>query len=266
VAAISAIPDIGAIASLCFLLPTEGFVIYFIAWLLFGRTVLTATADGLALQRAVGRYVRARRFEAPLVDGVGVVDTEENGSRVRISYRGEHVNLLSGLSAADAQAIASSVDALLHPRSWWDETRPQKRRAVSTTRVPKPSSRRTNIVRLGVIAMCLAIGALASILGTKEDAKPRAVPSAVPQTGAMPQARDYPNPTTYAIAATSWMLDHGPSELVTQPRCDEGATWTHWSCTAIARTNWIAQNAGRPSPYRCDAAPSGGISCRLDTK
>jgi hypothetical protein len=74
---------------------------------------------------------------------------------------------------------------------------------------------------------------------------------ALPHSGPQPPAaKAFSNPRAYAEAMTRYSLRSGLTTVLSQPRCGDHLTWTHWDCSAMGRST-TPPDAGRTLRYQC---------------
>jgi hypothetical protein len=236
--------------------------------LLWGREVLTVTSSELRIVRAVGRLARTRRYDAALVERITADKRGGVGYCLRISYCGDDVDVGGGMPKHHAEGIAAAVFARIRPRSWWDESadlgEPVVSDAAAAIEGGRSSQKVTHAGRNAVFPVVVIAALVWLAYETLRPAHPTARPGHVVQASSrMPERQNFSSPRGYAEAMTSWALSSGSSMVVTRPRCDAHATWTHWSCRALASTDLPAKAAGLAVPYRCESASVGGVTCGL---
>jgi hypothetical protein len=252
-----------------------------IAWRFFGRESLEVTPDELELRQQIGRFSWIRRYNAVFVGDVRSErvphDEDEQPRRdfgLAISYSDEVVHVGEAMGEREAQYVASVVHSHLRRRSWWEHEervwssneherapRPATTFAAGHLQIGAPDPKRAWLIAAAMTACVVIIGvSVVSAFGHHESARP--VKQAARSEVFPPSWKDFATPHEYAAAMTSWALNSGRSELVSRPRCDPHSTWTHWSCRALARADWLPDSAGLAVPYRCESAGTG-VKCGL---
>jgi hypothetical protein len=269
-------PDPGGAAFLIFWLCGWFFgectVICIIAWKLFGHVWLVVTADELEERFQLLRLSQKKRYEAARVAGITAARMPQDDGelskdyKLRVSYDGGTVWVGEGMGEREAEDVAAVVRERIRGRSWWDDgewgwSRARHERAP----LEIGASRRAQaFVAAGVILAFVAVIGTALVHAFGHRASPRRATNAAPSQPFPPSSEDFSNAREYAAAMTSWALNSGRSELVSRPRCDARSTWTHWSCHALARSDWLPKSAGLAVPFRCESVSGlGGVRCGL---
>ena len=249
-------------------------VVVILAWMLFGREVLTVSPEVLEVRREVGFFWLARRHDAGLVDGevaavlvpTGEDEPPRTDYRLELSCGGSRIRVGEGMSESEAQEVASTVRERLRPPSWWNDengARPTDtaRPTRSELRVIAASMEASTPLRVAVwaaaAAICggLLVGVAAIVLrpnqATLHYARPAPALAAAPSGGPQPpSAQRYSDPRAYAEAMTRYSLSSGLTVVLSRPRCGDRVTWTGWSCSAMGRST-TPPYAGRTLRYRC---------------
>jgi len=129
-----------------------------IAWQIFGRELLVVTADQVEMRKEVGRFARTKHYEVSLVrdfKAARVPSAEDERPRkdfcLEFTYDAATVRVGEGMGEREAEHIAASVSALIHPRrTWWGEERlPEPAEPAPEAATPAAPRRRR---RLGILA------------------------------------------------------------------------------------------------------------------
>jgi hypothetical protein len=258
-------------------------VVGVISWRLFGRESLAVTREELEVRRCIGRFASVKRYDAARVRDIKaarVPHDQDQSSRkdycLEISYDDETVRVAEGMGEREAEYVASIIFSRLLWRSWWndeDQVRPRTeesapRQAASLRaghfQIHEPDPKRTFLLVGGALMACVAIAGASLVTVFGHHAAPRPAQTAAETQQPLPSSwKDSTNARGYASAMTAGALNAGPSTMVGRPHCDAGATWTHWSCSALASSYWPVKTAGLAVPYRCESVSTGGVKCGL---
>lgn len=260
--------------------------IILVAWQLFGREVFTVTPHKLELRQEIGRFARAKRYEAILVHGVraalvpsGEGEKSRRDFSVEISYDDETVLVGEGMGEREAEYVVGAVLAQIRTPTrwsnvqsaeWWgsnarqhghasDDDRDEGAAQIAGSAVQEPRRRRrwARAIFPVFVIVCLA-GLLLSNSGDPPQQR-RDEPRR--QTSGFPSAQDFSDPRTYAEATTLFALGSATMKVIEPPTCGTRVTWTAWTCSARGRTT-IGPFAGRTLIYSCSptsAEQTGGL-------
>jgi hypothetical protein len=246
-------------------------VVCIIAWKLFGHVWLAVTPGELEERSQLGRFSQTKRYEAASVGGITAArkpqgeDGLSKDYKLRLLYDGRTVWLGEGMGEREADYVAAVVLERIRGRSWWgDEERARPRIEHERAPLEMGVSRRARAFAFfGVPLAFVGIIGSALVVRFGRHASPRRTTETVRSEPFPPSRKDFSNPREYAAAMTAWALSSGRSELVSRPRCDARSTWTHWSCHALARSDWLPKSAGLAVAFRCESVSIGGVKCGL---
>jgi hypothetical protein len=255
----------------------ESFVAGVIAWQLFGRELLIVTPQQIELRKEVGRFARTKLYDVALVRDVGAAripnDEDEPPRmdfRIDFLYDGGTVRVGEGMSQREAEHIAATVSARIHPRlTWWGEESPAEPYEPPLEGTAPAAQRRR---RLGILAQIvvplLVLAAIASLLvvgrrGSDQVATPQPPPGDTSARGPVGPPDPFATRRVLASAKTFYALTSAKTTVLSAPVCTPHPTWSQWTCTVTARTT-LPPFAGRMLRYRCSAVSAGGALCGPD--
>jgi hypothetical protein len=267
----------------------EWFATGAIAWQLFGRELLIVTPQQIEVRKEVGRFARTKLYEVALVrdlKAARVPSAEDERLRkdfcLEFTYDDKTVSIGEGMGEREAEHIAATVSARIHPRqAWWGEESPAEPDKSPPEAVPPEAPRRRRRRRLRILAQImfplLVLAAIASLLVLgRRDSDQRAAPQRTPGDTSAREPVGPPDPfatrRVLASARTFYALTSATTTVLTQPVCSPRPTWSRWTCTVTARST-LPPFAGRALRYRCSAVsppqPDGtsagrGVLCRPD--
>ena len=263
---------------LCFWATFEVVVVLTIAWQLVGRELLVVTAEQLEVRKEIGRFARAKSYDVALLRDLKAtrvpINEEERPRKdfcLEFTYDDKPVRIGEGMGEREAEHIAATVLARIHPRqTWWGEEIAAEPESESEA-VPAaaPRARRRRLRLLAQIAFpLLVLAAIASVLvASRRDSDREAAPEPPPGEASTREPLGPPDPLAtrrvLASAKTFYALTSTKTTVLTQPVCEPRPTWSQWTCTVTARST-LPPFAGRTLRYRCSAAQSGGSSASAD--
>jgi len=260
---------------LCGWLLGEVFVSSVVAWKLFGRETLIATANGLEIRRQIGRFAFSEHVPVLGVDSIRAtvvpVDEDERPRSdfcLEISAGNRKIRAGHSMSESGAEHLASVVTGRVSPWSGLSEQRVD----VWSRDHEDPGESETGPVRLwwqistgparlnttARLAVLCSIGvvlvAVSLVLrhANRGDIVQTPPPYPVPATEG-PARSAFHDPSAYAVAATRYALRRGTT-LEGTPVCEPGATWYRWTCRATG-TELLGPYAGQRLTYRCSPNP-----------
>jgi len=258
-----------------------------IAWQIFGRELLVVTADQVEMRKEVGRFARTKHYEVSLVrdfKAARVPSAEDERPRkdfcLEFTYDAATVRVGEGMGEREAEHIAASVSALIHPRrTWWGEERlPEPAEPAPEAATPAAPRRRR---RLGILAQIvfplLVVAAIASLLlvgrrDSDQGSAPQPPQGDASSRGPVGPPDPFATRRVLASAKTFYALTSAKTTVLSQPVCGPRPTWSQWTCTVSARPT-LPPFVGRTLRYRCSAVstpqPGGssagrGVLCRPD--
>jgi len=131
---------------LCFWLVGECSAIGVIAWQLFGRELLEVTSAELVDRQKIGRFARARSYDASEVRDITAerVPHDEEDEKPRKDFclwlvsDGEVARIGEGMGGVAAEWVVCVVPARIGPRSWLDaEKGAHSHTAFASSRLPQ---------------------------------------------------------------------------------------------------------------------------------
>jgi hypothetical protein len=269
---------------LCFWASFEGIVTVTIAWQLFGRELLVVTAEQLELRKEIGRFARTKSYDVALVGDFKAARApiaEEEQPRkdfcLEFTYDDKPVRIGEGMGEREAEHIAASVSARIHPRrTWWgEESPPEPDEPAPEAATPRPWRRLRILTQ--IVFPLLVLAAIASlIVVARRDSDQGSALEPPPGEASTRGPVGPPDPCAtrrvLASAQTFYALTSAKTTVLGQPVCTPRPTWSQWTCTVSARTT-LPPFAGRTLRYRCSAvstpqaggsSASAGVLCRSD--
>jgi hypothetical protein len=234
------------------------------------------TPEQIEVRKAVGRFVRTKFYEAPLVRDLRAArvphDEDERPRKdfcLEFTYDEKTVRVGEGMGEREAEHIAASVSTRIQPRrTWWGEERPVEpyEPPLEAGAPVTPRPRRHRFLTRGVFPL-LVLAAIASVVvvGGRHTDKPQApqppTRDASGRQPAWPPTEDqFASRRVYASAMTFYALTSGKNTVLGAPVCRPRPTWSRWTCVVTARST-TPPFAGRTLRYRCSAMlPPGGSS------
>ncbi len=272
---------------LCFWALFESIVTVTIAWQLFGREPLVVTAEQLELRKEVGRFARTKLYEVALVHDFKAArapSAEDEQPRkdfsLEFTYDDKTVRIGEGMGEREAEHIAATVSARIHPqRTWWGEESPPEpdEPAPEATAPAAPRRRRRLSILAQTVFPLLVLAAIASLLlvgrrDSDQGSAPQPPPADASTRGPVGPQDPFATRRVLASAKTFYALTSAKTAVLSQPVCRPRPTWSEWTCTVTARTT-LPPFAGRTLRYRCSAvstpqaggnSASAGVLCRPD--
>jgi len=256
ISAFAALPNAGwsealfLLLWLCFWATFEVVVVVTIAWQLFGRELLVVTAEQLEVRKEIGRFARTKSYDVALVrdlKATRVPIAEEEQPRkdfcLEFTYYDKPVRIGEGMGEREAEHIAATVSARIHPRrTWWGEESGVQPHEPPPEVAPPAAPRRR---RLGILAQIafpfLVLAAIASLVvvgrrDSDQGSPPQPPPSDVSARGPLGPQDPHAVRRALASARTFYALTSAKTTVLTQPICRPRPTWSQWTCTVTART------------------------------
>ncbi|HEX9598878.1 MAG TPA: hypothetical protein VF963_05845 [Gaiellaceae bacterium] len=255
----------------------EWMVTGIIAWQLFGRELLIVTPEQIEVRKEVGRCARTKLYEVALVRDFGaarVPSPEDERPRkdfcLEFAYDDEIVRVGDGMGEREAEHIAASVSARIHPRrTWWGEEVPAEpdESPPEAAAPAAPRQRRRLRTLTQIVFPLLVLAAIASLVvagrrDSDQGSAPQPPPGDASTRGPVGPQDPFATRRVLASAKTFYALTSAKTTVLSQPVCTPHPTWSQWTCTVTARTT-LAPFAGRALRYRCSAVSTpqpGGSS------
>jgi hypothetical protein len=244
--------DLGALFFLVLFCALAG---YGLADAVFGSKTLIVTPSAVEVRHEIGRFVRARVFDAALVRNIGAAAVlDEDGEPrsdfcLKFAYGKKDVRIGEEMTQSEVEIVASAILERIRPGQSW----------VGTD-VPEPPGVEPVGVR-GFLFPAIVVAAIALI--AYETLKPdhRPAKKATVAARVRPKPEEFASAREYAVALTTYVFRIGGPQLVGRPSCGARATWTEWTCRVRAKT----MRPGEVVPYLCQGVGTEGIRCRLDS-
>jgi hypothetical protein len=271
---------------LCFWATFEVVVVVTIAWQLVGRELLVVTAEQLEVRKEIGRFARTKSYDVALVRDLRATPVpiaEEEQPRkdfcLEFTYDDKPVRIGEGMGEREAEHIAATVSARIHPRrTWWGEESPpepdEPAPEAAASAAPRPRRRLRTLTQ--IVFPLLVLVAIASVLlvGRRDSDQGSAPqpPGDASSRGPLGPPDPFATRRVLASAKTFYALTSAKTTVLSQPVCKPRPTWSQWTCTVTVR-HTLPPFAGRTLLYRCSAvstpqaggsSASAGVLCRPD--
>jgi hypothetical protein len=259
-----------------------------IAWQFFGRELLVVTSEHVELRKEIGRFARTKLYDVALIRDfkaarVPIAEEEQPHKDFCLEFTYDHttVRVGEGMGEREAEHIAASVSARIHPRrTWWGEGSPVELAEPPPEATAPGAPRRRQ--RLGILAQIvfplLVLAAIASLVVVRRDSDQGSASQPPPGDASTRGPLGPPDPfatrRVLASAETFYALTSAKTTVLSQPVCRPRRTWSQWTCTVTARPT-LPPFAGRRLRYRCSAVstsqPGGstvgrGVLCGPDPR
>ncbi len=242
----------------------ESMVTGVIAWQLSGRELLIVTPQQIEVRKEVGRFARTKLYDVALVrdfKAARVPSAEDEQPRkdfcLEFAYDDGTVRVGEGMGEREAEHIAATLSARIHPRrTWWGEESAEPGEPPLETAAPAAPRRRLRILGQIVFPL-LVLAAIGSLLlaGRRDSDQGPAQqppPGGASSRGLVGPPDPFATRRALASARTFYALTSAKTTVLSQPACTPRPTWSQWTCTVTARPT-LPPLAGRTLRYRCSA-------------